>query len=228
MAVKPEGHGGGDKPGPKVASVPAAAAADGGAEVNDPIEKLEVSFEKCVETLGAASRPKSLARPIQWIHIPKAGTSWGAVIHGYLCQIEPAPYANPNPRQGSEKGYQNCTYCGDRKGEGKHLGNGQWWDPKLRNLIPFSNKYWKGKRHRNWEYYAPYCDWTQTPYPPYSNHFTLGNPLRNWKTVNDVLVLFREPRKRLVSSWNNNKHSYGTGGRVREEGLGPTNLGREV
>ena len=184
----------------------------GGADVVDITERFEVSYEKCMETLGGAARPKTLSRPLEWIHIPKCGTSFGAVLHGYLCQMNDAPYENPNaPIQPGQ--HAVCDYCGDRKGEGKHLGGGSWWDPKLRNLIPFSNKFWKKHRHRWHEYYAPYCDWTQTPNPPYSNHF----PLSPKPTKNDVMVLLREPRKRLVSSWNNNKHSYGATGPEREE-----------
>ena len=127
-------------------------------------------------------KPKTLHRPLEWIHIPKCGTSFGAVMHGYLCTMEETPYANPNKPM-KAKQYSNCTYCGDRPKEGKHLGKGSWWDPKLRNLIPFSNKFWKDHRHRWHEYYAPYCDWSQTPHPPYSNHF----PLSPRQTENDVI-----------------------------------------
>jgi len=168
---------------------------------------LQVSYETCMETLGGKPKPKSLKRPLQWIHIPKCGTSFGAVMHGYLCSNITAPYKHPTDDT------RVCNYCGDRKGEGKHLGNGMWWDPKLRNLIPFSNKFWKGHRHRWHEHYAPFCDWSQTPNPPYSNHFALSSR----PTKNDVMILFREPRKRLVSSWNNNKHSYGITGSYRQE-----------
>eukprot|EP00039_Didymoeca_costata_P003164 m.65665 g.65665 ORF g.65665 m.65665 type:complete len:294 (+) comp11750_c1_seq2:176-1057(+) len=163
-------------------------------------DSIHISYEECLKSLEHKPRTKTLHRPLEWIHIPKCGTSFGAVIHGYICSWEPAPYTNPDDAS------RNCTYCGDRPGEGKHLGNGQWWDPKLRNLIPFSNKPWRGHTHRWADFYAPYCDWTQTPKPPYSNHFGMNGRSLN----NDVLVLFREPRRRLVSSWNNNKHSYGT------------------
>lgn len=83
-------------------------------------------------------------------------------------------------------------------------------------MIPFSAEVRRdGTRHRFWKYYGKYCDWSQRPHPPYSNHFPLRYKLERETT--DVLTLFRDPRKRLVSAWNNNKHSYGAGKVALEE-----------
>ena len=160
-------------------------------------EEYAVTYEECLASLEGVDATKTIKDPIQWIHIPKAGTSMGAMIYGYVCSRSATPYTNP------ETGI-NCTYCGE---EGKGLNRGLYWDPKLRNMIPFSNKVRKdGTTHRFAEWYAPYCDWSQTPHPPYSNHFPLSwNMDKQPKTA--VVALFRDPRKRLVSAWNNDKHT---------------------
>ena len=92
-------------------------------------------------------------------------------------------------------------YCGE---VGKGRDRGLYWDPKLRNIIPFSNKVRKdGTRHRFHAYHAEFCDWSQRPHPPYSNHFGLSAAARAGKTA--ALTMLRDPRKRLVSAWNNDK-----------------------
>lgn len=167
----------------------------------DPVIAAQVmTFEECVASLPPGGKPKTLNRPVEWIHIPKCGTSFGATVYGYLCGATETPYTNPaDPTE-------NCTYCGE---QAKGLNRGLYWDPKLRNMIPFSNMIRRdGTRHRFYKYHAPYCDWTQSPHPPYSNHFPLSDRANKQGTTAAVTML-REPRKRLVSAWNNDKHSYG-------------------
>lgn len=48
----------------------------------DPTEDLHISYEDCVQSLEGTDRTKTLKRPIQWIHFPKCGTSFGAVVYG--------------------------------------------------------------------------------------------------------------------------------------------------
>lgn len=166
----------------------------------DALDDLHITYEECAMSLEFKNNTKRLKKPIQWIHFPKCGTSFGATIYGYLCSPHPTPFSHPS------KAGVNCNYCGEKA---KGLQRGLYWDPKLRNMIPFSNRQRKdGSQHRFADYYAPFCDWDQTPYPPYSNHFAFSLEKR-WGRKTDVVAMFRDPRKRLVSAWNNDKHSYG-------------------
>ena len=143
------------------------------------------------------------------------------MIYGYLCTAEATPHTNPATGV-------NCTYCGEGA---KALKGGMYWDPKLRNLIPFTSAVRRdGTRHKFWEYHVEHCDWTtrspgcsapafvpprspprrRSPHPPYSNHYPLRSNLERGPP-SDVVTLLRDPRRRLVSAWNNNKHSYGAG-----------------
>jgi len=171
----------------------------------DPLADLLISrqtmtYDECVASLPPGGKPKTLNKPLEWIHIPKCGTSFGATIYGYLCTAEETPHVNPSDQS------TNCTHCGE---VAKNRNRGLYWDPKLRNMIPFSNLIRRdGTRHRFHKYHAPYCDWSQRPHPPYSNHFALSaRPDRRQKTA--ALTMLRDPRRRLVSAWNNDKHSYG-------------------
>jgi hypothetical protein len=172
--------------------------------IDTVISAQTMTFEECAASLPANGMPKTIDRPLEWIHIPKCGTSFGATIYGYLCVATETPHTNPADTT------VNCTYCGE---VGKGLNRGLYWDPKLRNMIPFSNLLRRdGSQHRFSKYHAPYCDWSQRPHPPYSNHFALSNHEKDvGKTA--VLTMLRDPRRRLVSAWNNDKHSYGVGRR---------------
>ena len=54
----------------------------------------------------------------------------------------------------------------------------------------------------------PYCDWNVTYTGAIKNHFALDI---NWKDTYFPIALFRDPRRRLISGWNDNKHAYGIG-----------------
>jgi hypothetical protein len=74
------------------------------------------------------------------------------------------------------------------------------WDAVLYNVI-------------DWEA-LPYCNWnvtTSTPRANYRNHVPLPldhRAMQDW----EVMGLFREPRRRLVSGWNHDKHAMGIAG----------------
>lgn len=169
-------------------------------EAFDPTESgaLTITYEKCVDSLKGRSNAKTLQRRIRWLHFPKCGTSFGAVIYGYVCQYDMSSFTAPpnatNPNA-------NCTYCGRR---GKHSTKPTIWDPHLRKLIPFEDA--RGQTGMK------FCDWS-VPVPrfPFTNHFP-----HKWDWVKHdfddaAVALFRDPRRRAVSAWNNNKHSYGIG-----------------
>ena len=147
-----------------------------------------ISFDSCVASLAKskqAPREKTLVNP-NWIHVPKAGTTFATTLYGYLCTSEPQPEISPV--SGSK-----CSWCGP---VGKKSHGQLQWDPKTWPLIPFDDE--------------PYCDWDVPldSHRVFSNHFSV--PRTNPGTL---LTLLRDPRQRLVSAWNNNKHSYGaTGG----------------
>jgi len=64
----------------------------------------------------------------------------------------------------------------------------------------------------------PKCDW-QVRFDHnnvFSNHFPLPGNLERRGPLSPV-ALFRDPRRRLVSAWNNNKHSYGLSGLKRKQ-----------
>ena len=148
----------------------------------------KISFESCTASLAgkpAKARAKTLQNP-NWIHIPKAGTTFATTLYAYLCTSEPHPAVSPDSGQ-------NCTWCGP---VGKRSHGSLQWDPKTWPLIPFDDE--------------PYCDWN-VPLDSrrvFSNHFSVPGH----KTPGTLLTLLRDPRQRLVSAWNNNKHSYGASG----------------
>ena len=148
-----------------------------------PPPKISVTYESCVRSLRASGkhgRPKTLQNP-NWIHFPKAGTTFATTLYGYLCT---ARNASGPPALNAV-----CSWCGTA---GKQNHGGLQWDPKTWPIIPFEAE--------------PYCDWniSLNPRRVFSNHFSV--PREN---AGSLVALFRDPRKRLVSAWNNNKHSYG-------------------
>jgi hypothetical protein len=130
----------------------------------------------------AARRPprRSLTRDLFWLHFPKCGTSFGSALVGIVCQSTPSAYVHPTAPG------QKCTYCG--RGPGKTPVH--HWDYEIKKLIPFEE--------------LPYCNWNVSGAHSYTNHL-----LANFDRYQDRVGLFRDPRKRLVSSWNDNKHSFG-------------------
>jgi hypothetical protein len=148
-------------------------------------EEPIVTYESCVASLSQPL-PKTL-QDLNWIHIPKTGTSFAATLYGYLCTSE------PNPKVSVKTG-KNCTWCGL---VGKTNHNTMQWDPKSWPLLPFDDE--------------PYCDHSIAfdPGRIFSNHYSV--PVKT-EGRGSLIGLFRDPRQRLVSAWNNNKHSYGANG----------------
>lgn len=165
----------------------------------DPTKDLPpITYDTCVASLANRSKVKTLQRRIHWLHFPKCGTSFGAVIYGYLCQQEEAPYVSP--ATGRNPGAE-CTYCGRK---GKNSVKPTIWDPHLRKLIPFTSTPEKPG--------LEYCDWSvPVPHFPFTNHFAMTWDWKKKNYLDAPIALFRDPRKRVVSAWNNNKHSFGIG-----------------
>lgn len=131
----------------------------------DPTKDFVLTYESCLASLDGSSRAKTLQRPIHWLHFPKCGTSFGAVLYGYLCQYDESPFTSP------ETGYQpgtNCTYCGRR---GKNHQHPTLWDPHLRKLIPFEKIAGSPAMQ--------FCDWSV---PPPKHVFTNHHAMTwDWK-----------------------------------------------
>jgi len=177
----------------------------------DPTVKgaLNITYESCMASLKGTDRTKTLKRPLHWIHFPKCGTSFGAVVYGYACQSNTSPHEAPaSTSMFADTNKHNlvkadvCDYCGEKA---VTQNKPTLWDPQLRKQLPF--------RHTTPEHPPlKYCDWSvPPPWFPMSNHFP---HTWNWETKNyrrAPIALFRDPRRRIVSAWNNNKHSFGVG-----------------
>jgi hypothetical protein len=179
----------------------------------DPTVKgaLSITYESCMASLDGRDKTKTLKRPIQWIHFPKCGTSFGAVVYGYVCQSDETPMnAPPSAQQFVKTNLNNlvkaetCDYCGLKA---VTQGKPTLWDPNLRKQLPF-----RDSSHPDAPPPLKYCDWdVPPPWFPMSNHFPHA---WNWEAKDysrAPVALFRDPRKRIVSAWNNNKHSFGVG-----------------
>jgi hypothetical protein len=99
---------------------------------------------------------------------------------------------------------ETCDYCGIKA---VTQGKPTLWDPNLRKQLPF-----RDSSHPDAPPPLKYCDWdVPPPWFPMSNHFPHA---WNWEAKDysrAPVALFRDPRKRIVSAWNNNKHSFGVG-----------------
>lgn len=158
----------------------------------EPLPELHVTYESCAASLAGRAKAKSLQRPL-WIHFPKCGTTFATTMYNYLCTAEKMPQISPTTGI-------NCTYCGE---VGKHSHGDLQWDPKTWPILPFEQQ--------------PRCDFAVEfdHRNVFSNHFPLPLDAERTEGVGPV-ALFRDPRKRLVSAWNNNKHSYGCSGKMRK------------
>ena len=81
---------------------------------------------------------------------------------------------------------------------GTDARNWRGYDHTITSSIPYEQR--------------PYCDWNISFQGAFKNHLVL--PLRNDYSSPDhtqAVALFRDPRRRLVSGWNDNKHSYSMG-----------------
>eukprot|EP00041_Stephanoeca_diplocostata_P023968 m.599112 g.599112 ORF g.599112 m.599112 type:complete len:469 (+) comp22423_c0_seq35:254-1660(+) len=159
----------------------------------DPAD-IRIGYDECVRKInaGRGAPPISLQSPeyVHWLHLPKCGSSFGAVLHGLVCQADPSPPMSPYTGE-------PCDYCGAAATKGPR------WDSILHPVIDFDA--------------LPYCNWnvtTSTPRANFRNHVPLPlnkDPMQKWMNVG----LFRDPRKRLVSGWNHDKHAMGIAGKER-------------
>lgn len=106
-----------------------------------------------------------------------------------VCQKAPSPRISPVTGE-------LCDYCGNGPDR-----NRDRWDQALWNLIDFGS--------------LPYCNWnvtTSTPKANFRNHVPLYLDNRPSTEGWMVVSTFRDPRQRLVSGWNHDKHAMGIGG----------------
>eukprot|EP00041_Stephanoeca_diplocostata_P006198 m.78189 g.78189 ORF g.78189 m.78189 type:complete len:507 (+) comp16222_c0_seq3:242-1762(+) len=168
-----------------------AATGPGQAQPVDPVRDVSVTYESCMESLRkkqSAETPfrKKFPGRLFWLHFPKCGTSFGSTLHGFMCQEEPSNSTDPLPPHGP------CLRCGP---DAQHW---RGYDHTISNRIPFEQR--------------PYCDWSTPFYGAFKNHYALppDNDFSSPSHVNAV-ALFRDPRRRLLSGWNDNKHAYAIG-----------------
>ena len=136
-----------------------------------------------------SSDAKTFKGKLFWLHFPKCGTSFGSTLHGYSCTATPTTTAIP--RDGDPVG-EVCQRCG------VDAGGWRGYDHTIVSSIPFGQR--------------PFCDWNVTFHGAFKNHYVLP-PRNDFSSVDHVQAvgLFRDPRRRLVSGWNDNKHSYAMG-----------------
>lgn len=100
------------------------------------LDTIKVNFESCMASLPL-DRTKRV-KVLQWLHIPKCGTSLGTVVHGYLCQ------QSRSPHEFFRKKHQKiCDYC---ELEQMNKQGTPFWDGKIRALLPVPE-------------IRKYCDW---------------------------------------------------------------------
>ena len=110
----------------------------------------------------------------------QCGTSFGSTLHGYTCQASPSATHDPgDPKEA-------CMRCGPE------ARNWRGYDHTITSSIPWEQR--------------PYCDWNVSFRGAFKNHLVL--PSKNDYSSPDhtqAVALFRDPRRRLVSGWNDNK-----------------------
>jgi len=84
-------------------ALPSPLPTDADAPDDLVLDGITMTYEQCVATLPRGGKPKTLALPLEWVHIPKCGTSFGATIYGYLCTADETPFYSPLEPQ------VNCT-----------------------------------------------------------------------------------------------------------------------
>ena len=67
------------------------------------LDGLTMTYEQCMATLPTGGKTKTLSLPLEWLHIPKCGTSFGATVYGYLCTANKTSFVNPHDNR------VNCT-----------------------------------------------------------------------------------------------------------------------
>ena len=156
-------------PGKKVGDIPLHEyEGEYGKDTFDPtLVDLNVTYESCMASLEGGRFEKTLKRPIQWVHFPKCGTSFGAVVYGYVCSPEESPLHAPDGaaiNAGINKGNMVngtvCNYCNERA---VTSNKPTLWDPHLRKTLPYRAEDRGGKMPP-----FKYCDWNvRSPPPPH-------------------------------------------------------------
>ena len=169
------------------------------------LSSLEIDYETCRDSLArqdSIQRKKTLSR-LKWMHIPKAGTSFGAVFYAYTCteskknaHLQQQRCDNRDNGDSITKSKKNCThniikrppkYCVMCGPYSKPL-----WPPLLRRHIPFSK--------------IDVCEEKVIMATNPISHHSFSQ-ISNSPPM--YAGLFREPRSRLVSAYNYQKHSFG-------------------
>ena len=151
-----------------------------------------VTYERCMASLEGKNQSKKYPR-IHWIHVPKAGSSLSTAIYTYLCQEK-----DPHYKFTRVLPVRNCSnHCGGYSPKA--------WDGYASKLLPVKE--------------FKYCDPDVSYAGSLQSHMTLP-PLPLSIALEDYgavpFGLFRDPRRRIVSALNDNKHTFGTRSYSRE------------
>jgi hypothetical protein len=107
-----------------------------------------------------------------WLHIPKAGSSFGTALGHYLAPNLPATACVPDCR---------AERCG-RYGHGNPESS--FWDTHVRAVLPADARVWLKTNHKSWGDHTPLYD---TQLAAFSGH---------------IFGFFRDPRDRVASAYN--------------------------
>eukprot|EP00050_Salpingoeca_kvevrii_P015525 m.47642 g.47642 ORF g.47642 m.47642 type:complete len:440 (+) comp6369_c0_seq2:83-1402(+) len=149
------------------------------------------NLEECKRSLEGRDMSRTL-KHLTWMHFPKCGSSFGALIHAYACTGE-LDESEPNPELPSSAElhdrnrpvlYHGC-YCGAR----------QLWDNTLWKQINWGEKYCYKDIHINGQLLSHNILWR--------------SPAQFQQLAGSFVAMFRDPRRRLASGWNAGKHHFG-------------------
>eukprot|EP00051_Salpingoeca_urceolata_P007793 m.100609 g.100609 ORF g.100609 m.100609 type:complete len:352 (-) comp15408_c0_seq3:115-1170(-) len=156
-----------------------------GAPMTSSLNEARLEFtvrdmDSCLVALKDAPVKRLLPRPY-WLHFPKCGTSFGLTLHNYGCVDRQSSTIRERKFRNDEA---ECV-CGMR----------HRWDPTIAKIIDL-------QRYK-------YCsDEVRLSGGWFKNH--IPPPRESYNEYKGQLVgLFRDPRKRLLSGYNHGKHSFG-------------------
>eukprot|EP00051_Salpingoeca_urceolata_P007043 m.93415 g.93415 ORF g.93415 m.93415 type:complete len:402 (-) comp15092_c0_seq1:172-1377(-) len=178
-----------------------------------PLVNLLTAEQRCdrckalLERVRAAGMNGKPISPV-WVHFPKCGSSFATVMHQYGCQADPnsnstnsTPLTQLQLRQFIQSTWNSNEKC--------PCGVPSRWDQTVRQLIDW--------RHNQCRTDADIST------SHFQNHLTFWK--KNFDTFERRLVgMFRDPRRRLLSAYNDQKHSFGLPSSYRPQLIAANNL----
>lgn len=151
-----------------------------------------LDFDTCKARLktrfGTTSPPKKLHRVV-WMHFPKTGSSFGALLHNYLCEDDGRAQDDDDDKVNSI-GFNPTCVCEQK--------NTTMWDPELRRVAGLK------LRHKT-------CVQGITTAGLFASHETEAwrGPGRFEANRGAYVAMFRDPLERLASAFRHGKHAWG-------------------